>query len=147
MHSSLSRFARLPFLLVAAGIALAASTSLIGCKPTSSTIPAWLTADDSFVIHDATRYNTQDTNDVSTLVVVIETTYTNKTSIQQAIRPERFQLLDLNMGTQYNGMNGGNIHVPQMTYSYLDPGKSIDLTLGFRVSTSISSARLAYTPL
>jgi hypothetical protein len=125
--------------------AAAAAASLAACKPPADNTNNQLTADPkAFVIHNVTRYSGQDANSMNSQILVVEVTYTNTDQAPQTIQPNRFALLDQTTQAQYKALAGGDIHVPSMAFATLDPGKTIDLTLGFRVPLSMTSARLAY---
>lgn len=127
--------------------AVAATLALGACRTASSTTPAYLTADNaSFVVHGVERYPTQNANDYNNEIIVIDVTYTNTDPIPQTMSPSKFMLIDQTTLARYQGLDGGDIHVPTFPGGVLDPGKKVDLSLAFRVSSQMTSAHLVYSP-
>jgi hypothetical protein len=118
-----------------------------GCKP-QSTNPAGITVDPTtMVLHNVNIFASQNANDYNNSIMVIDITYTNHDPIPQALEANKFVLIDQNTLAQYHALDGGDIHVPVFTQSgLLDPDKTVDLSLGFRVPASIVVARLSYSP-
>lgn len=140
MQTSLFRCAGALALAVLSLLALAA------CRTTSDQVPSSLVADSGFVIHDFHEYSSQNGEAYNTQIAVISVSYTNKDSIPQTLMPSKFVLTDLTNLAQYKALDGGDVHVPTFAITTLDPGKTTDITLGFRVSPSLTSARLSYSP-
>ena len=142
MHTSFSRGATALF------FAALATALLAGCKTPADTNPAWLTADTkAFVVHSVNYFPTQNANDYNNQIVVIDVTYNNTDPIPQIMRPSKFVLIDQNTLAQYHALDGGDIHVPSFgAGGTLDPGKTLDLSLGFRVPSGMTSAHLSYSP-
>jgi hypothetical protein len=128
--------------------ALASATALAGCRDTSSTVPANITVDDkAMVLHAVHVYPTQNANDYNGAILVVDITYTNTDPIPQPIQPNKFVLIDQQTLAQYHALDGGDIHVPQPSVNtLLDPAKTIDLSLGFRVPPNLLAGHLSYTP-
>ena len=127
-----------------AAVALAASIAA-GCQLKSAPVPAnFVTVDPStFTLKSVDRYpDPQGDNDW--VLVVIKATYTNPEGLPETIAPSKFTLIDPNLETYYYALSGGNIDVPEMPNSTLASGKSIDVSLGFRVPSLMTTARLTY---
>ncbi|HLN46712.1 MAG TPA: hypothetical protein VK216_00445 [Magnetospirillaceae bacterium] len=122
--------------------------ALGGCKTSPNPTMAGITVDtSSFVLHNENIYPTQNANDYNNAILVMDVTYTNRDPIPQAMSPEHFVLIDQNTLAQYRALDGGDIHIPNFQVGgLLDPGKPVDLSLGFRVPMSIITARLSYSP-
>jgi len=122
--------------------------SLGGCKTVANPVLAGITVDtNSFVLHNENIYPSQNANDYNNAILVMDVTYTNRDPIPQAMSPEHFVLIDQNTLAQYRALDGGDIHIPNFAFGgLLDPGKPVDLSLGFRVPMSIATARLSYSP-
>ena len=128
--------------------AFAIASALAGCRETSTTVPANVTVDDkNFVMHSVHIYPSQDASQYNTAILVVDFTYKNTDPIPQVIQPAKFVLIDQQTNAQYHGLDGGDIHVPQpAVYASLDPEKTIDLSIGFRVTPNLLAARLSYSP-
>jgi hypothetical protein len=118
-----------------------------GCQLKSEPASAGLiTADPgAFVVHSVERYYDQS-GSADSMIVVVKATYTNHDSNPQLVSASKFQLLDPNLMAIYFGISGGNINIPSMPDAQVDPGKSVDIAVGFRVPSSTSTARLTYRP-
>lgn len=126
---------------------LAASAALTaGCQLKSAAVPAnFITVDPArFVLHNVDRFGDPQANDNSSMIVVVKATYTNPEANPEPISPDKFVLLDPNLMAEYSGLSGGNVNVPAMATTRLDPGKSIEIAVAFRVPASMSTARFAY---
>lgn len=136
------------FLRCAAAFALVSlsTLALAACRTTSDQVPSSLVGDNGFVIHDFHEYPTQNGTAYNTEIAVISVSYTNRDTIPQTLMPSKFVLTDLANLAQYKALDGGDIHVPTFAIMTLDPGKTTDLQLAFRVSASLTSARLSYSP-
>ncbi|MBV8223314.1 MAG: hypothetical protein JO293_08120 [Candidatus Eremiobacteraeota bacterium] len=121
---------------------------LAGCKTAANPVPAGITVDtNSFVLHNFNQYPAQNANDYNNTIVVFDVTYTNHDPIPQAMSPSHFVLIDQTTLAQYRALDGGDIHIPVFGYGgLLDPGKSIDVSVGFRVPATMALARLSYSP-
>lgn len=119
-----------------------------GCQLKSAAVPSnFITADPStFVIKNVQRYDDPNGSTTDSMIVVIQATYTNPETHPETISPDKFALLDPNLMGTYQGLSGGDISIPAMTASQLDPGKPIDVTIGFRVPAAMTAARLVYKP-
>jgi hypothetical protein len=140
-----------PIIRMAAGLFLSAAAALAlgGCKESAqSAYPAGITVDQkSFVLHNLNIYPGQNANDYNNGIMVVDVTYTNHDPIPQALGPSHFVLIDQSTNAEYRALDGGDIHIPPFTASgLLDPEKSVDLSLGFRVPINIVLARLSYSP-
>lgn len=127
-----------------AALALAASLAC-GCQVKSEPVPPNLITVDpaTFTLKSVDRYpDPQGDNDW--ILVVIKATYVNPEGLPETISPSKFTLIDPNLETYYYALSGGNIDVPEMQNSTLAPGKSIDVSLGFRVPSLMTTARLTY---
>lgn len=133
-------------LFFAAAIALMGSSG--GCHNDQNSVPANVTVDDkNFVLHSVHIYPSQDAVAYNEAILVVDLTYKNTDPIPQVIQPNKFVLIDQQTNGQYHGLDGGDIHVPQpAVYATLDPDKTIDLSLGFRVPPTLLAARLSYSP-
>lgn len=132
--------------LVLAGVA---TLALTGCPTTSaSTNPAGITVDpNTMVLHNVNIYPSQNANSYNNAIMVMDITYTNHDPIPQAMGPNHFVLIDQNTLAQYRALDGGDIRVPTFAIGgLLEPGKPVDLSLGFRVPAGIVLARLSYSP-
>jgi len=132
----------------AGALALAALSSfaLAACRTPADQLPASLVADNNFVVHEVHEYPAQNAVPYNTQILLITVSYTNKDAIPQALAPSKFILTDLTTLAQYNALDGGDVRIPTFQYLTLDPGKTADFTLGFRISLSTTSARLSYAP-
>ena len=135
------RFLR-PLTVLLACIALAA------CQLKSTPVPAnFITVDsNSFVLKSVDRYSDPNGGGTNSMIVVVKATYTNQEANPENVSPEKFILLDPTLQAIYPGLSGGNVDIPQMPLTVLDPGKSMDIAVGFRVPAAMSAARLAYKP-
>ncbi|MBV8170987.1 MAG: DUF4352 domain-containing protein [Candidatus Eremiobacteraeota bacterium] len=136
---------------MAAGLLASAAAALLlgGCKESAqSAYPAGITVDTrSFVLHNINIYPGQNANDYNNGIMVVDVTYTNHDPIPQAMSPSHFVLIDQSTNAQYQALDGGDIHIPPFTASgLLQPEKTVDLSLGFRVPINIQLARLSYSP-
>jgi len=133
-------------LFFAAAIVLMGSNG--GCHEAANSVPANVTVDDkNFVLHAVHIYPTQDATQYNTAILVVDFTYKNTDPIPQPIAPNHFVLIDQQTNGQYHGLDGGDIHIPQpAVYASLDPDKTIDLSLGFRVPPTLLAARLSWSP-
>jgi len=133
-------------LFFAAAFVLMGATG--GCHEASTSVPANVTVDDkNFVLHAVHIYSAQDATAYNTAILVVDFTYKNTDPIPQAIGPNHFVLIDQQTNGQYHGLDGGDIHIPQpAVYASLDPDKTIDLSLGFRVPPNLLAARLSWSP-
>ncbi|HME80549.1 MAG TPA: hypothetical protein VKF82_00585 [Candidatus Eremiobacteraceae bacterium] len=129
-------------------LAVVVALVLVGCKTTPNPTLAGITVDtSSFVLHNENIYASQNANDYNNAILVMDVTYTNHDPIPQAMSPEHFVLIDQNTLAQYRALDGGDIHIPNFAIGgLLDPGKPVDLSLGFRVPMGITVARLSYSP-
>jgi hypothetical protein len=137
----MSRFGR-PF-------AVALLTALLAaCQLKSTPVPAnFVTVDpDAFVIKSVDRYNDPNGGATTSTIVVVKATYTNPEGNPETISADKFALLDPNLMAVYTGLSGGDINIPSMPLTRLDPGKSTDIAVGFRVPGSMSGGRLVYRP-
>jgi hypothetical protein len=137
------------FRTIAAPLFAAFVTVIIaGCKTPAIPVPAGITVDTtSFVLHSYNTYPSQNANDYNNTIAVFDVTYTNHDPIPQAMSPSHFVLIDQTTLAQYRALDGGDIHVPVFGYGgLLDPGKSIDVSVGFRVPATMALARLSYSP-
>jgi len=132
----------------ASALALAGlfALTLAACRPASDQVPSSIVGDNGFVIHEVHEYPAQNAVPYNTQILLITVSYTNKDAIPQTLMPSKFVLTDLNTLGQYNALDGGDVRVPSFQIISLDPGKTVDLTLGFRVSLTTVSARLSYSP-
>jgi len=122
---------------------------LPGCQLKSAPAPPndYITADPTtFVIKSVQRYDDPNGNTTDSLIVVIQATYTNPETRPETISPDKFALLDPNLMATYQGLSGGSISIPTMATVQLDGGKAITISIGFRVPSSMSAARLVYKP-
>jgi hypothetical protein len=126
-------------------LALVAAT-LAACQLKSTPAPStFITAEPSaFVIKSVDKYNDPNAAATSSLIVVVKATYTNQEAVPESISPDKFTLLDPDLMAIYYGLSGGDVNIPSMSNTHLDPGKSIDITVGFRVPGTMSTARLTY---
>lgn len=134
--------------LAQAGAVLLSFAALAGCQvKAASTPPNFISADpSSFVVHHIDRYDAGQVNGTDTLVVVVAATYTNGSGAPEIISADKFELIDQTLEAVYVGLSGGDIRIPTLPATTLAAGKSIDVTLGFRVPASMSNGRLAYYP-
>lgn len=118
-----------------------------GCQLKSAPTSTGLISVDpnAFVVHSVDRYYDQG-GDTDAMILVIKATYTNQDASPQLVTASKFQLLDPNLMAVYFGISGGNVNIPSMPDARIDPGKSVDITVGFRVPPSMSTARLTYRP-
>jgi hypothetical protein len=123
-----------------------AALVLTACKTPSDQIPSSLVADSGFVIHEVHEYPTQNGEPYNTQIMLITVSYTNKDAIPQTLMPSKFILTDLTTLAQYHALDGGDVRIPAFQMTTLDPGKTTDFTVGFRVSMTTTSARLSYAP-
>lgn len=121
---------------------------LAGCQLKSAAVPNdFITADPhAFVIKSVQRYDDPNGTATDSTIVVVQATYTNPESRPETISPDKFALLDPNLMATYAGLSGGDISIPAMETAQLDPGKSMDITIGFRVPAAMTAARLVYKP-
>ena len=132
-------------LLFAVAAVLSAGSS--SCHETSSSVPANVTVDDrAMVLHAVHAYASQDASAYNTVILVVDITYKNLDQLPQAIQPNKFVLIDQQTLAQYQALDGGDIHIPPAVNTTLDPEKTIDLSLGFRVSPNLIAAHLSYSP-
>lgn len=133
-------------LLLAA--ALAAGAVSTACQMKESTLKAdSLVADPrAFVIHNAKRLSDLQSQTIPQNIIVLEVTFTNVDELAAFIAPSRFQLVDLTSQATYYALSGGDINIPPLPATSLDPGKSIDVTIGFRVPATTAAVRLVYRP-
>jgi hypothetical protein len=123
---------------------LAALTAGCQLKSASSVPPNFITVDPkTFVLHSVDRYNDPMAGSDS-MIVVIKATYTNQEAIPQHVGPDKFTLLDPTLMAVYYGLNGGGVDIPSMAPVSVDPGKTTEIAVGFRVPASMSGARLTY---
>jgi len=107
--------------------------------------PNFITTDPAaFTLASVDRYNDPNGGATDSAIVVVKATYTNHEANPEPISPEHFVLLDPNLMTEYYGLSGGGITIPSMPQTRLDPGKSMEISVGFRVPAAMSGARLAY---
>jgi len=132
----------------AGALALAAlsASALAACRTTADQTPSSLVADNGFVVHEVHEYPAQNAVPYNTQILLVTVSYTNHDAIPQLIEPSKFVLTDLATLAKYEALDGGDIRVPTFQYMTLEPGKTADFTLGFRVSISTTSARLSYAP-
>lgn len=132
---------------IALGAALCVAL-LAGCQLKSAPPPNdFITADPStFVIKNVQRYVDPNGTTTDSMIVVIQATYTNPETHPETISPDRFELLDPNLMATYQGLSGGGISIPTMATVQLAAGKPLDVTIGFRVPSAMSAARLVYKP-
>lgn len=119
-----------------------------GCQLKAQSVPPnFITVDpNDFTLKSVQRYDDPNGSPTDSSIVVVSATYTNHQGNPEAIAPEKFQLLDPNLMATYGGLTGGGIDIPTMQTTQLDPGKSIDVQVGFRVPSGMSTARLVYHP-
>ena len=119
-----------------------------GCQLKAASVPSnFITADPgTFVLKNVQRYDDANGSSTDSSIVVVTATYTNHEANPEQLAPEKFQLLDPTLMTTYVGLSGGGIDIPSMPATQLAPGKSADITVGFRVPSSMSGARLVYHP-
>jgi hypothetical protein len=119
-----------------------------GCQLKSAAVPAnFITVDPAtFVLHSVDRYQGQGLNGTDSTIVVVKATYTNPETNPEAISPDRFQLLDPSLMAVYYGLAGGDVNIPPMQNTTIAAGKSVDVTVGFRVPAAMTTARLVYRP-
>ena len=121
---------------------------LAACQEKSVSVPSdFITADSSeFAIKSVQKYQDPNGNTTDSMIVVIQVTYTNTDTRPEAISADKFSLLDPNLVGTYQAVTGGDISIPTMQTTMLDPGKPIALELGFRVPAAMGAARLVYQP-
>jgi hypothetical protein len=131
----------------AASVAALAAVVIAGCQmkavPTASN---FITADSTFVIHSIDRYDSGQLNGTDSMIVVIKATYTNPEALTETISADKFYLVDQTLEADYGGLSGGDINIPEMTPTSLATGKSVDITIGFRVPAAMANGRLTYRP-
>ncbi len=135
--------------IVALAGALAAFAGFApGCQVKSAPASAGtITADPgAFVIHDMNRYADNQAQAIMQNIIVISVTFTNTDHLPQLVAPSKFVLLDQNTQATFYALSGGDIRIPNSVTTNLDPGKSIDVTLGFRVPATLTSALLMFRP-
>lgn len=132
----------------AALLAVGTACADAGCQTKSApAADSFITADPNlFAIHSINRYPDQSANATFDVIVVVVATFTNHERIAQAIAPSHFILTDQATNATYYALSGGSVNVIPMTQRVLDPGNSADITIGFRVPTATTSARLMYHP-
>ena len=136
-----------PFHCIASLVAFLVAATATGCQlKSASTVPAnFITVDPkAFVVHSVDRYEDPLGSGTDSMIVVIKATYTNPGALPERIGPDKFALLDPTLMAIYYGLSGGGIDIPSMAPTSLDPGKSTDIAVGFRVPSSMSGARLTY---
>jgi len=132
--------------ILVTGVALAVvANAIFGCQlKTEAVAPNFITADpQEFTLQSVEKY-ADPQGDADFTVVVIKGTYTNDDVVPQTITASKFTLVDPNAQAVYYGLTGGDIYIPEMGNSTLQPGKSIAIALGFRVPSQMSGARLVY---
>ncbi len=117
-----------------------------GCHqtPADSNANNFVTADKTFTVHSVDTYQSGPGDAQLGQIVVVTVTYTNPDVNNETITPSKFALIDLTTQATYLGLSGGDIHVPSMPNASLEPSKSIDLQIAFRVPTTLGPARLVY---
>jgi len=132
----------------ASAAALLCALTLAACQLKSSppgngylsAIPA------DFTIHNVDRYDGGDLNGTDTMIVLVSASYTNNSADPEIISPDKFRIVDQELETVYQGLSGGDVRIPPMTTTTLAPGKSVEITVGFRVPAAMASGRLVYYP-
>jgi hypothetical protein len=99
-----------------------------------------------FTIHNVDRYDAGDLNGTDTMIVLVSATYTNNSANSEIISPDKFEIVDQELEAVYQGLSGGDVRIPPMTTTTLAPGKTVDITVGFRVPAAMASGRLVYYP-
>jgi|SRR5579863_1817799 len=119
---------------------------IAACQLKSAPVPPnFITTDPAvFTLTSVDRYNDPNGGATDSTIVVVKATYTNREANPETISPEHFVLLDPNLMTEYYGLSGGGIAIPSMPQTRLDSGKSMEISVGFRVPAAMSGARLAY---
>jgi hypothetical protein len=128
---------------------IALSVVIAGCqlKTGQPVYDNFVTVDsNAFVLHGVDRFDDTSGSATNSAIVVVKATYTNPESNPESITPSKFELLDPNLMAVYFGIAGGNIDIPSMQDTQLAPGKSVEITIGFRVPAALTTARLAYRP-
>ena len=131
-----------------AAVAVSCAMLVAGCQLKAQPVPPnYITVNpNDFVLKTVQRYDDPNGNLTNSTIVVIAATYTNHEGLPETISAEKFELLDPNLMATYVGLTGGGINVPSMGTTQLDPGKSTDINVGFRVPVAMSTARLVYRP-
>jgi hypothetical protein len=121
---------------------------LAACQLKSTPVlPNFVTVDPSaFALKSVDRFNDPNGGATTSMIVVVKATYTNQEANPETISPDKFALLDPNLMAVYTGLSGGDINIPSMPLTRLDPGKSTEIVVGFRVPGSMSGGRLVYRP-
>ena len=137
----MSRFVRPPAVALLAAL-------LAACQLKATPVPPnFVTVDPSaFVLKSVERYDDPNGAPTASMIVVVKATYTNPEASAETISPDKFALLDPNLMAVYVGLSGGDVNIPSMPLTRLDPGKSSDIAVGFRVPGSMSGGRLVYRP-
>jgi len=118
-----------------------------GCQPESLGAQSLVTADPAeFTIHSVDRIAGQQAGTIADDIVVVSATFSNAQGVQEIVAPNRFVLTDQSTNATYYGLSGGSIDVPAMGSSAVEPGKSVEITVGFRVPVTLATARLTYHP-
>lgn len=126
-------------------VALAA-VGIAGCPVTSdSNNNNFITAEPkAFSIHTIDHFASQAGSAIDSQIIVVHATYTNNDVNEQVVQASKFALIDQNTQATYYALSGGDINVPAMANTSLESGKSIDISVGFRVPVVMTSARLVY---
>jgi len=134
-------------------LALAAAASLAAncqANPTPAQSPGYsgfISADPTaFSIQSVDRFADEQAGTIQSTIVVVAATFTNVDVVPEVIEPDRFVLTDQTTNAAFYGLSGTNINIPSMATTSIEPGKSAEIRVGFRVPLTMTAARLAYHP-
>lgn len=132
----------------AALLAFGSVFALAACQTKASPVAGgFITADPGeFTIHSVDRMVDQQASTINNVIVVVSATFTNGEGLAEMVAPNHFILTDQSTNATYYGLSGGNINIPSMPITLVDPGKTAEIAVGFRVPVTVTSARLTYHP-
>jgi|GEM_PF-2999536 len=125
----------------------AAAACVAGCQTKSAAAQGFVSAAPAeFAIHAVERIADQQAGTIPDQLVIVSATFENTQGVPEIVAPNKFVLTDQATNATYYGLSGGNVNAPVMSSASVEPGKSIEIAVGFRVPITLAAARLTYHP-